>query len=331
MSFVVSTLIPLSAIAIILAASLNVMVGWGRMYSLAQAALYGVGAYTASLVALHLTSDAFVVGLCAMAVAGLAGLLMAIVGSRVKLEYFVIASLGAQIVFDGVVSNLGFTGGDGGLSGIPVMNVLGIAISTPAANAVTTGVLAIASVAFLALLRHSAWGRQLAAVGEDELGAASVGKRIVTARVTAAVLSGVFAGLAGALFANYAAFVNPASFTSAESVTLLAMVIIGGAGTVIGPVLGAVLLTIVPALLNFFSVSPSTAGLWEEMTFGVIIVAIIRFRPDGMAGWFHAGLAAARQRGLVRPPTTGGDPLAATAESFTGVTVTGNHESEVGR
>jgi ABC-type branched-subunit amino acid transport system ATPase component/ABC-type branched-subunit amino acid transport system permease subunit len=318
-AYIVATLIPLSAIAVILASSLNVMVGYGRMYSLAQAALYGAGAYTAALVALHFTRDAVVVGLCAMAVGGLAGLLLAIVGSRVKLEYFVIASLGVQMVFDGVVSNVGFTGGDGGLSGIPAVNVFGIAILTPATNAVATGLLAVGVVAGLAVFRRSAWGRQLAAVGEEELGAASVGKRIITARVTAAVVAGIFAGLAGALYANYAAFVNPSSFTNTESVTLLAMVIIGGAGTVLGPILGAVLLTIAPALLNFVSLGPATAGLWEEMGFGLIIVVVIRFRPDGMAGLFYDGVALARRRWSSQPPITDREPLAAVAKVSAGV------------
>lgn len=284
-SYIVSTLIPLAAIAVILASSLNVMVGYGRMYSLAQAALYGVGAYTAALVAFHVSSDAIVAGLCAMAVAGLTGLVLAIIGFRVKLEYFVIASLGFQVVFGGVANNaIGLTGGQGGLSGIPVMNVLGIPVATPGANALATGLLAGAVVAGLELFKRSAWGRQLEAVGEDELGAAAVGKRIVAARSTAAVVTGSCAGLAGALYANYAAFVNPASFNDAESVTILAMVIIGGAGTSIGPILGAVLLTVIPALLNLLSLSPATAGLWEQLVFGLMVVVIVRFRPDGLAG-----------------------------------------------
>ncbi|MCF8565750.1 branched-chain amino acid ABC transporter permease [Alicyclobacillus tolerans] len=272
-------------IAIMLAASLNIMVGYSRIYSLAHGSIYGIGAYSAALIAIHMTSNLVIVSVTAMFVGMLAGIILATIAARIHFEYFVVASLGFQIVLDGLFSNWqSVTGGPSGLSGIPALSMFGVSLGSP--TQVLVVVLVVTLVTLMAIwgLTNSRWGRRIKAVGDDEIGASTLGIRPSSARVLASAASGLFAGWAGAMFAYNMAFINSDSFTSAESVSIMAMVILGGAGTFWGPVIGAVFITVIPALLGYMSLPPAVTGLWEELIFGVLLILMMRFQPSGLIG-----------------------------------------------
>ncbi len=279
------SLLIFTALAIILASSLNLVLGYGGMFSVAHAVFYGVGAYTASLLALHLSNSLVLSILCAIITGGLAGLLLAVPALRVKEEYFVVASLGFQIIASTVFNQWdAVTGGIGGLTGIPPASLFGYEIDSYGAHLVVTSLLAAAVLAIVAALMRSSFGRALRALRDDEQALSSLGRNPTHLRLVTVALSAMIASVAGVLYAYFTSFVNPESFTLDESVMMMVMVIIGGAGTVWGPPLGAAFVTIFPALLSFLKLPSSLLGPVQRLTYGVIMTLLMIYEPAGIVG-----------------------------------------------
>lgn len=280
----------LLGIAIILASSLNLMVGYAGIFSITHAVFYGVGAYAAAHVALAYT-DAFIPAtLAAMLAGGLVSFILALPVLRVREEYFVVASIGFQIVASTIfVSWRGVTGGMGGLAGIPPARLLGWQLTTPIDYLILTALCVAFVLAIIAALVHSPFGRALRAFRDDEVAAIALGKSPLALRVAATTVSGALAAIAGSIYAFYISFVNPESFTLDYSVLLLAMVIIGGAGTMAGPVIGAIFITLFPALLTFLDIPSRIIGSMQQIIYGAAIVILMVFWPDGIASiWTRA-------------------------------------------
>jgi len=276
----------LAAIFGLLSVSLNILIGYGGIFSVAHAVFFGLGAYAGAHVALDLFPDLLLAALAAALIAGLLSAALALPALRVRGEYFVIASLGLQMLATTVFTEAqAITGGLGGLVGIPPPTLVGFTLADPL-------VFLFCCLAFLALalalvrqLMRGSFGRALMALRDSETAAEALGKNVALIKTLAVVLGTAFAGIAGALFAFQEAFVNVESFTLDQSVLILAMVIIGGAGTLSGPLIGTLLLLLLPAALTFIPfIPPTDIGAVQQLIYGLAMTLLMIFRPAGLAG-----------------------------------------------
>ncbi|RVT96019.1 branched-chain amino acid ABC transporter permease [Rhodovarius crocodyli] len=277
-----SNIATLAAIFGLLAATLNFMVGQAGIFSVAHAVFMGLGAYSGAQVALLLVPDPFLACLAAAVVAGGLSLCLALPALRVRGEYFVAASLGLQMMAVTLFTEAkGLTGGMGGLVGIPQPRIFGVVVPVlPLAL--------VALVVFLLLMaamQRGSFGRTLGAIRDAESAAEALGKNVAVAKALAVAFSAAGAGVAGALFALHLSFVNVESFTLEQSVLIMAMLIVGGTGTLLGPILGAVLLLSLPAALSFITfIPPTDIGSVQQIIYGGAMALLMIFRPAGLLG-----------------------------------------------
>lgn len=281
----------LVAIFGLLAASLNLLVGYAGLFSVAHAVFFGLGAYTAAHLALAVSPDLLFGVLAAALLSGAASLVFALPALRVRGEYLVIASLGLQMLGSTVFTEAqGLTGGYGGLAGIPAPSLFGWTLeSREALLAAALAILILAQFVINRLMRGS-FGRSLMAIRDSESAAESLGKNVALIKTLAVALGSGLAGAAGALFAFQESFVNVESFTLDQSVLILAMVIIGGAGTLAGPLAGAALLLLLPAALSFIPhLPPTEIGAVQQLIYGLAMTLLMIFRPAGLLGRSEGG------------------------------------------
>ncbi|MBL8383370.1 MAG: branched-chain amino acid ABC transporter permease [Burkholderiales bacterium] len=277
----------LISINAILAVTLNFVLGYAGIFSMAHAVFFGVGAYTAALVAMKLSGGFLLSTAAGMALAGLISLALALPALRVRGEYFVAASLGLQMLAMTVFSEWKVvTGGIGGITNIPPARLPGWTVASPEQYLVLCLVcLALVMLAVATLVRSS-FGRSLKAIRDDETAASAFGKNVAVIKTLAVVVSSALAAVAGSLYAFYLSFVNVESFTLDTSVVLMAMVIIGGTATLVGPVVGTVLILLLPAALSYLPGLPqSEIGSIQQMVYGLAMVLLMIFRPGGIWGF----------------------------------------------
>jgi branched-chain amino acid transport system permease protein len=273
----------ISLVFVILATSLDLLVGVSGLLSLGHTAFFAFGAYAAALLYLHygipLWITLFASGAFAALIAWLLGLLVLNVrGHRFVITTIVFAEIGRLIAYNWTE----LTHGQIGLPGIrpPKLAIPGlVTIDFEWRPAYYYLALCVAAVCVLIIWRiaHSPIGWRMLALRENERLAEATGvdtRRIAT---TAFVASAFFAGVAGSLYAHYTGFVSPDLFYFTYTTTMLIMVFLGGKGTIIGPVVGAVLFTILPEALR-------VAADYRLMIFSLILLLLVVFAPDGLAG-----------------------------------------------
>lgn len=279
-------LLILVSISSILAASLNFIIGYAGIYSMAHAAFFGISAYTGALVAMHVSTSLLVAIPLAMAICALLSLAISLPALRVRGEYFVVASLGLQMIAYTVFAEWkSVTGGLGGITGVPIATLFGYPVRSLGAFLVVSLVcLALVILVIWALIRTS-FGRNLQAIRDDEVAAASFGKNVALIKALAVTISSALCAVAGVLYAFHVSFVSPESFTVDQSVLIMAMIIIGGTGTVFGPILGAMIIHLLPAGLTYLTFLPSRdiASL-QQIIYGVAMVLLMIYWPSGLIG-----------------------------------------------
>jgi branched-chain amino acid transport system permease protein len=279
-------LLILVSIAGILAVSLNFIIGYAGIYSMAHAAFFGIAAYTGALVAMHVSTSLLVAIPAAMAICAALSLVISLPSLRVRGEYFVVASLGLQqIAFTVFNEWKGVTGGIGGLTGVPVATVFGLRLASLQAFFVASlTCLAVVTLIVYALVNTS-FGRSLKAIRDNEVAAATFGKNPAIIKTIAVAISSALCGIAGVLYAFHISFVNPESFTVDQSVLIMAMIIIGGTGTVFGPILGALIIHLLPAGLTYLTFLPARdlASL-QQIIYGAAMVLLMIYWPSGLIG-----------------------------------------------
>jgi len=277
----------LIAIYTILSVSLNLLSGYTGLLSVAHAALFGVGSYIAALLALNFHAN-FLLGLvCAAAGTALVGVIVAAPSLRVHDDYFVLATFAFQVIAFSVMNNwVGLTGGPMGLPGIPEPKMLGFTIHSHTGFLILTAAFATLATLLASRLVRAPFGRVLKAIREDEVFAQSLGKNVMRCKLHVFVIGGVLAAVAGTLYAHYITFIDPTSFTVQESIFMLAIVIVGGSGSIPGSVLGAVLLVSLPEALRFLGLPSSIAANVRQILYGALLVACMMFRPQGILGEF---------------------------------------------
>ena len=269
----------------ILAVSLNLLVGYAGIFSLAHAAVYGIGAYASALVALKLGMG-FWGGLVVAAVAGAcAAALVGIPSLRVAGDYYIVASFGLQVVILTVFMNwTDLTNGHAGLAGIPRPRVFGLVIDNPFKYVVLSLALAALTYAVCHRLTNSAFGRTLRAVREDEIAAQATGKNVVLVKIVITTISSALGALGGSLYAHYITYINPSSFTLEESIFITSLVILGGTERLAGPVVGAFILLAWPEALKFLAIPDTVAAPARQILYGGLLILFMFVRPEGILG-----------------------------------------------
>lgn len=277
----------LIGIYLITAASLNLIAGYTGLLSIAHAAFYGVGAYVVALMGLKLGMPFWLSLPCAMAGAALLGIAVAFPALRVHDDYFVLATFGLQVIVTSVMNNwVDVTGGPLGLPGIPQPTLFGVTLSAHWQMLLLVWTLAVMSFWLLHRLVHAPFGRVLRAIREDEVFAQSLGKNVVKYKVLAFVIGAAFAAIGGSLYAIYITFIDPTSFTVQESIFMLAIVIVGGAGNLWGSGVGAMVLVTLPELLRFVGLPSAIAANVRQILYGSLLVVMMLWRPQGLLGEF---------------------------------------------
>jgi branched-chain amino acid transport system permease protein len=263
---------------------------------MAHAAFYGLGAYTSALLAVRLGVPFLGGLLVGMSLAALASLLVSVPSLRMHDDYFVIVTFGFQMIFFSIFNNwIAVTRGPLGIPDIPRPSFFGWTVRSHVVFLVMSIVLAALSYAVVGRIAASPFGRVLRAIREDEVFANAVGKNTLAFKATAFAVSAALAAGSGSLYASYMSFIDPTSFTVTESILVISIVIIGGAGSVWGPLVGAAVLVTLPEVLRFLGLPSSVAANLREILYGSLLVVMMMKRPRGLMG--HYGFWTVRTHG----------------------------------
>ncbi|MEW6363131.1 MAG: branched-chain amino acid ABC transporter permease [Acidobacteriota bacterium] len=275
----------LAAIYVILSVSLNLIAGYTGLLSIGHAAFYGVGAYVAALMALNVHSGFLINLVCAIILGALLGATVGIPSLRIRDDYFVIATFAFQIITFSVFNNwVALTGGPMGLPGVPQPMLFGLSISSHVGFLVVVGIVCAITLSMTQRIVRSPFGRVLKAIREDEIFAQAAGKNVATYKVLIFIIGAGMAAAAGVMHAYYISFVDPTSFTTMESIFIISTVIVGGAGSLWGPVVGAAVLVLLPELIRFLGLPSSAAADIRQILYGGLLVAFMMWRPRGLLG-----------------------------------------------
>ena len=263
-------------ISIIGSLSLNLITGFCGQVSLGHVAFVGIGAYTASLLT-KATTPFFAALVAGMLLAGIFGVFVGLASLRVRHDFLAITTMGVNFVFLGVVRQQDWLGGELGVSSIP----------DPGLGKLGFLALVFGCVVLVVLLsmqiRRSWMGYVFEAISGDEDTARMLGLDVSRYKLIAFALGTSLAGLAGGLYAHHVRFIYPDSFAFVESITILAMVVVGGNGSIWGVMLASALLSLLPQWFQFIDD-------YKLLLYGGLLFAVMRFSPGGLAGfaqrWF---------------------------------------------
>jgi branched-chain amino acid transport system permease protein len=272
-------------IYVILTQSLNLVMGYTGLLSVCHAAFYGIGAYASTLLMTGWGVNFFVALPVAVIVSVLLSFVVSIPSLRLKGDYFVLATLGFQAIIFGIMYNwVSFTRGPYGIPGIPIPTLFGFAFDGPASYTLLSLSLAALVVTFIYLITSSQFGRVLKAIREDEIATQALGRNTVLFKTTAFALGAGIAAIAGSLYAGYVRYIDPTSFTVAESLFLVTILAIGGSGNIQGPVVGTIILVLLPEVLRFLRIPDTIAPNIRMMLYALALILVVIYRPRGIAG-----------------------------------------------
>ncbi len=285
------------ALNVLLAMGLNLVLGYCGQLNLGQSAFYAIGAYASTLLVMKAGWPFWIAFAAGVVLAGLFGAILAVFGTRLRGHYLGIASLGfAVITYQLLINWIDLTEGPLGIYGImppPPITLPGLAtidFSNQATLFYLIGGTAFLIYVLLANLVRSPIGETLRAIREDEVSAASLGINPQKWKVFAFAVGAAIAGIAGGFLPPFVGTLSPDLFQIVESFTMMAMVIVGGMGTMAGPVIGAILLTVLVEVLREF-------GELRLMVYGVALALVVLFMPGGIVQGWNALTASLAGRG----------------------------------
>jgi branched-chain amino acid transport system permease protein len=285
-------LLILMGIAILLVSGLDLLTGYAGIPSLAQAGLWGIGAYTSALLAMRLGWIFPATLLAAMLLTMMAALIVGVLGLRLKGRWTSFTFIIGVVITLLLGSSAGLTEGTRGLIGVPPLKVAlpngGMLALNPIRDKLSYLYLVMTFVLLALWLKsriiHSRMGQALRAIREDEVLARTVGVPTERYKLLVFLVSAGFAGVAGSLYAHYLLYLNPDLFTFTQSFNLFVMNLVGGTGTLLGPILGPTALTL------FSEFTRPINGAIGEITFGLLLIVALIYLPDGLAGGFWRAL-----------------------------------------
>ncbi len=274
-----STIMISALIYVVLGLGLNISVGLAGLLDLGYVAFFGVGAYTYALLNHHFGLGFWTILPIGGVFSCLFGVILGFPILRLRGDYLAIVTLGFGMIFKVVMENWdSFSFGPSGIAGIDKPSLFGIDLGIEGSTIYIYYIM-IALVIFTILvtnrLKNSRIGRAWIAMREDEIACVAMGIDIARTKLSAYALGAFWAGMVGVLFASKTTFINPASFTFMESAIILSIVVLGGMGSILGVILGAFILILLPEYLRAFSE-------YRMLAFGAAMVIMMIFRPQGI-------------------------------------------------
>jgi len=265
-------LITFIAFYTILASSLNLFSGYTGLLSLAHAGFYGLGAYTSALLSTHFGISPFINIFIAMLLSSSVAFIISFIALRTYEDYFVVVTLGIQIVIFSLMNNLvGVTNGPLGIVGIDAFPFLDSNLKFM----IFTIVIGLLVYYLLYNFSKSHYALNLKGIKEDEVYMQSLGKNVRRMKIEMFVISASIASIVGVLYAHYISYIDPTSFTVDESIFILSIVIIGGLGSLKGAFLASVFMVLLPELLRFVGLPDSIAANMRQIIYGLILIGVI--------------------------------------------------------
>ena len=264
---------------IIQAVSLNLSCGFLGQLPLGHAGFMSVGAYASALFSMAVDLPVYIELPAALLIggiaAGIAGVIIGLPALRLRGDYLAIITLGFGEIIRVVLLNLKFTGGAFGLRGIEKhSNISWVFLFT------------VISIFVIHTLLKSRHGRAVISIREDEIAAEASGISLTYYKTVTFAISASFAGVAGGLYAHYLCILDPGNFGFMKSVEILVMVVLGGLGSIIGSVISASVLTVIPELLRSFAD-------YRMVIYSLLLVIVMIFRPSGLFGRYDFSLGPA--------------------------------------
>ncbi|MEU6415302.1 branched-chain amino acid ABC transporter ATP-binding protein/permease [Microbispora sp. NPDC046933] len=269
--------VDVAVIFALLGIGLGLVMGVAGQINLAQVAFFGIGAYACAILTTRAGLGFWVAAALAVLAAVVVGLVVSVPALRVQSHYLGIVTLGLALAFINWITNAALAGKSEGISDLPVPPMFGVDLSSEYLFYYVELVVFAIALAFALFVVRTPLGRRMRAMRDDSLAAGALGAEIPLLRITAFVLSGLYGGVAGVLYAGLIRYVAPETFSVANMFLLLAMVIIGGRQSIVGCVVGALVLSLLREVLVDFSV-------YAQLGYGSVVVLMVVFAPTGLAG-----------------------------------------------
>jgi len=300
-SYYISILI-FMALNTMIAVGLNLLVCHAGQISLGHAAFYGIGAYTSAILTVVYGCPLWVDVIAAMVLSGVIAYLVGAPTLKLKGHYLAVATMGLGIIAFIVMNEWhSVTEGPSGIVGIPRLRIFETVMRTDMQVYYLYWAIALIVILVAINILNSRVGRALRALHGSETAAAAMGVNVNSYKVKVFVISAVFAGLAGSLYAHYMTFISPPSFGLQFSIMLVLMIIVGGAETIWGALIGAVLITSMRAFLG------EALGAYKDydvIVYGLVMMVVMIFIPAGLAGGISI-IARRLKRGSAQPEEIG--------------------------
>jgi branched-chain amino acid transport system permease protein len=269
----------------VLALSLNLVVGYTGLLSVTQAAFYGIGAYSTAILLTRYDINFFLTVLLGVLISGVISFLIGFVLSKFKDDFFALGSFGFNVIVWSVFLNWqSLTRGPLGIPGIDRPSIFGFSLTDNLTFLIFSGLVLLLIYLLSKYITESSFGRVLKAIREDEKVLQVFGYKTIWYKLSIFVIGAIFASVAGSLFATYITFIDPSTFTLNESIFILSIIILGGLSNNKGALLGAVCLIILPELLRFIGFPSDIAAQMRQLTYGVMLVVLMLYRPQGLWG-----------------------------------------------
>lgn len=265
----------------ILALSLNLITGFMGITSLGHAAFYGIGAYTAGILATRFGFNFLITFPMAALVSGFIAFLLALPIMKTTGKQLAIITLGfCEIVRILELNLMGLTNGPLGIKQIPTFNLFGFQFKHIYLKYLIGLILLVITYYIVTSIINSRTGRAVLSIRDNEIAAEAMGVNIYHYKILIFTVSAALAGVAGAYYAHYISFIAPQLFTFDQSILILSMVILGGMGNATGSIIGAVLLSAIPELLRDFAD-------YRQIIYGLVIVLLMVLKPNGLLGSYN--------------------------------------------
>ena len=278
----------LISIYAILGLSLNLVVGFTGLLSITQAAFYGIGAYITAILLTSTGMNFFVAMAIGIVITAVISLAIGFVLSKFKDDYYALGSFGFNVIIYSIFLNWqSLTRGPLGIPGIPRPSLFGFTFSENLYFLLLSACFLLLIYGVCHFITNSSFGRVLKAIREDDEAIAVFGYHTLWYKLAIFVIAAGMAAVAGSLFASYITFIDPSSFTLTESIFILAIVILGGLANNKGAVLGAACLILLPEILRFVGFPDDIAAQMRQVTYGVILILLMLYRPQGLVGEYR--------------------------------------------
>ncbi len=278
-----ANLVVLISIYWILATSLDLAIGYCGIFSITQAAFYGLGAYASALLSLNLPI-VFPFNLFgSVVITSTIAYLSSHILLRLRQDYLALATLAFGIIIQECFRNAEFlTGGSRGLSGIPSIQIFGFSFQDPVSAAVLSLVISGIVVFCLHRLEQSQFGIFLRGIDNDEISLQTLGTDTFRLKITAFNIAAIGAAIAGSLYAHYSMSLDPNRFSIDESFLIISAIALGGKRSLLGTIFGVMMLILIPEALRFLPLSSYKLAALRDVIFSIILILILIYRPQGL-------------------------------------------------